>query len=159
VPFNGSFWQTWWSILLTVWLSLSTNEFSSGCRAVENLGLHPNNLINSWVSCDVKHVPWSEVITLLTPNNAKICKRQSHTAFAVTDRNGNANGNRVHKSITQRQNRKSACSFRGQTTSRYMWENGISSLGITGIGTLCLLPRLLLSFDTQDNCLRNLLQF
>ena len=54
----------------------------------------------------------------------KTCNKHSHTAFALTDLSGKANGNRVCESIRHKQKLYSALFSKGLTTSMCKCENG-----------------------------------
>ena len=82
----------WANIFFKLAFIRSTKELPSGCKTVENLGLQPNNSMNLSFSWEVKYVALSEVMTLGMPTKEKTCNKHSHTAFALTDLSGKANG-------------------------------------------------------------------
>ena len=66
-----------------------------------NLGVTPNIFKNFFVK--VKLVPWSLVMTDVTPTSMNIFFNSSHTAFAVIDFNKYTAGHLVHESTMQKQ--------------------------------------------------------
>ena len=83
------------------------------------------------------------------PSNEKTCKTYSHTAYALTDLSGKANGNRVCELIRHKQKLYSALFNKGPTTSMYSCQNCTWSSGTTLLGILSFITALIFFLASQ----------